>query len=171
MSSDDRPLDTLTTLQNVVASAARLAHDLLRDPLLPRLLDVFGRMPAEDRETVLAVLDREVDLRNLARENPGGVLAGTHVIRPNPNARLYLRMVDNDPPTSSSAEAVMRGTIHATRVIHQAFEGSDDVRRTWEPAIREGLRRLDPAERAALRQAHQRMLDLVDEVAGESPGD
>lgn len=30
-------------------------------------MDVFERMPPEDRDTIIAVLEREVDMRNLSR--------------------------------------------------------------------------------------------------------
>jgi hypothetical protein len=62
-----QPTDTLATLQDLLAAAARIANDLSQETLLPRLLDVFARMPAEDRETIVQILEREVDLRNLAK--------------------------------------------------------------------------------------------------------
>ena len=42
----DQPTDTLSTLQALLAAAARIASDLSQDTLLPRLFDVFARMPS-----------------------------------------------------------------------------------------------------------------------------
>src|SRR5688572_10295493 len=94
----ERPTDTLSTLQDVLAAATRIAQDLSGDRLFPRLVDVFARMPAQDRETILMVLEREVDQRMLTKEAPTAALSGLNVTKPNPNARLYLRLADNEPP-------------------------------------------------------------------------
>jgi hypothetical protein len=41
-----------STLQDMLAAATRIAQNLTGDRLAPRL-DVFARMPVEDRETIL----------------------------------------------------------------------------------------------------------------------
>jgi hypothetical protein len=162
-----RPTDTLSTLQHVLASAARIAQDLTNDPLLPRLLDIFARMPAEDREILANVLEREVDLRNLSKEAPSGPLSGLNVTKPNPNARLYFRVADRDPPPFVTPEEIVQAVIRAARVIHRAAGRRSDLSQVWEPAMIEGLRRVPPAERDVLRWYHRTILQLIDESERE----
>jgi hypothetical protein len=159
----DRSTDALSTLQHVLASAARIAQDLTNDPLLPRLLDIFARMPAEDRETITNVLEREVDLRNLSKEAPSGPLSGLNVTKPNPNARLYFRVADSDPPPFVSPQEIVQAVIRAARVVHRAAGRRSDLSQVWEPAMVEGLRRIEPSERDVLRWYHRTILALIDE--------
>src|SRR5262245_56988929 len=102
----ERPIDTLSTLQHIIASAAKIAQDLAADPLLARFVEIFGRIPVEDRETIVNVLDRETDLRNLSREAPHSPFSGINVTKPNPNARLYFRVADNEDPPFISPEEI-----------------------------------------------------------------
>ena len=166
--ADARPPDALTTLRTVLASAASLAHDLVNDPLLPRFLDVFARMPEEDRETIVNVLEREVDLCNLGKEGPSP-LSGLNVAKPNPNARLYLRVSENEPAPYVAPEEIVQAVIRASRVIHRGIERGADVRGVWESAVAEGFRRLGPAERETLRWFHRTLLALLDDVDREPP--
>src|SRR5262249_49794254 len=54
----------------VLRETLRAARNLLRkitgDPLLVRLLDVYSRTPAEDREVLIGVLEREVTWRRMS---------------------------------------------------------------------------------------------------------
>ena len=155
----DRPTDTLATLEHVLASAARIARDLADDAHLPRLLDVYARMPAEDRETVLNILEREVDLRNLAKDVPA--LSGVQVARPNPNARLYFRVSDSDPPPFVSPEEITQAVVRAAHVLRRAAERDGSLEPSWRAAMLDGLRRVPSEERAMLRGYHQTMLELL----------
>jgi hypothetical protein len=160
----DRPTDTLSTLQDVLAAATRIAQDLSGDRLLPRLLDVFARMPEEDRETILNVLEREVDHRLLTKEAPTAALSGLNITKPNPNARLYLRLADNEPPPYVSSEEVAQSILRASRVVHRARERGHDLRTTWGPTIVEALRRVGEEERETLRGYHRTILELLEEA-------
>jgi len=168
MTSDSSPSDTLSTLQNVVASAAHIAQELTRDPLLARLVDVFARMPAEDRATIIGILEREVDMVVLARSSPSGPLSGINLTRPNPNARLYLRVTEKEPPEYAGAEEIAQAVMRAARAMHRGLARSERERPNWETAIVEGLRRASADERAAVRAVHAHMLALVDEADRES---
>lgn len=159
----DRPTDTLSTLQHVLATAVHIARDLADDEMLPRLLDVFGRMPVEDRATIVAVLEREVDNRNLCKEAPSTGLSGLNVTKPNPNARLYFRVTDSESPAYASPEEIVQAIMRAARVVHRATERGIDLETAWGPAIVEGLRRVGPSEREALRSYHHTILALLDE--------
>ena len=48
------------------------------------------------------LLEREVDLRNLGRAAPSGPLSGVSLTKPNPNARIYLRVTDNEGKTATT---------------------------------------------------------------------
>jgi len=164
----DRPPDTLSTLQNVLASAARLARDIAADPLVSRLLDIVNRMPPEDREVVVNVLEREVDLRNLSKEAPSGSLSGLNVTKPNPNARLYFRVADSEPAPYVVPEEIVQAVIRAARVLRRASGRGSDLASVWEPAMVEGLRRIEAEDRQMLRWYHTRILQILDEAERDS---
>jgi hypothetical protein len=164
VSNDRDPTGPLGTLRYVVASAARLANDLTADPLLGRLVDVFGRMPLEDREAVVNVVEREVELRNMSIESREGPLGGIHPTKVNPNARLYFRVSESEPPPFVPPEEIAQAMIRAAKVMRRAFQRRSDLAAVWEPAVLEGLRRIEPEERETLRWMQRRLLELVDEA-------
>src|SRR5262245_42776307 len=89
--------EAIATLGAMLESASTIANDLAAGGLFDRLQQVFTRMPAEDREAILRVLEREVELRCFSRGT--GDTATGYETRPNPNARLYLRVLtDQEPP-------------------------------------------------------------------------
>lgn len=165
MPADPNPTGKFETLRNVLASASRLATNLSANPLAGRLLNVLDRMPEEDRETLVMVLEREVDLRLMSRDGHGP-LSGHRVTRANPNARLYLRVNEADAPPHIAPEEIVQAVIRASRVMHRSFQrGSQSQMRTvWGPAIVRGLRDLAADERESLRWFHQTILDFVDEA-------
>lgn len=165
----DGPNDPLTTLQHVLASAAQIAHDLAGDTLLPRLLDVFARMPPEDREGIAAVLEREIDLVNLSRAAPSGPLSGVQLTKLNPNARLYLRMTDSEPAPYIAPQELVQAVIRAARLMHRAIGRRADQVEIWEAAMTQGLTLVEPEERETLRWYHRRILELLD-AAERKPG-
>jgi hypothetical protein len=154
-------------LQHVLASASKIAQDLVGDRLTARLLDVFGRMPVEDRETIVNVIEREVDLRNLSRSAPSGPLSGVTVSKPNPNARLYLRTTDNEPPPYVAPEEIVQAVVRAARIMHRAVGRGTDLSQVWEPAMIDGLKLVPPDERESLRWYHRAVLDLLDRAESE----
>ncbi len=156
------PNDPLTTLQHVLASAAQIARDLAGDVLLPRLLDAFARMPADDREGIINVLEREVDLVNLSKSAPSGSLSGIQLTKLNPNARLYLRITDSDPAPYIAPEELVQAVIRAARLMHRAIGRRPDQVESWETAIVQGLVMIEPEERETLRWYHRRILELLD---------
>jgi len=165
----DGPTDPLATLQHVLASAAQIAQDLAGDVLIPRFLDVFSRMPPEDRETVVMLLEREVDLRNLSKAASSGPLSGISLTKPNPNARIYLRVTDNDPGPSVTPEEIVQAVMRAARVMHRALERRPDLANVWEPPMIRALAMIEPAERETVRWYHRRILELLD-AAERKPG-
>jgi hypothetical protein len=158
--------DALTMLKNVLASAATIADDLGSDPLLARPVDVFARMPPEDREPIVKVLEREVDLRLLGKEAPTASLSGLSLTKPNPSARLYFRVTDTEVPYVAPEE-IMQAVTRATRVLKRASERGTDLQTVWLPAMIAGLRMVDPSERETLRWYHRTILALLDEAERE----
>ena len=160
----DRPTDTLSTLQHVLASAAGIARDLAGDPLLARLLDVFARTPPEDREAIVGIFEREVDLRNLAIRAPSAPFSGVQVTKPNPNARLYFRVADKDSVPFVSPQEIVQAVMRAARVIHRAAQRGVDLEQVWRAPMVEGLERIAPEERETMRWYHAAILKLLDEA-------
>jgi hypothetical protein len=163
------PNDPLTTLQHVLASAAQIAHDLAGDALIPRLLDVFARIPPADREGIVNVLEREIDLVNLSRGAPSGPLSGVQLTKLNPNARLYLRLTDSEPAPYIAPEELVQAVIRAARLMHRAIGRRPDQVAVWEAAMVHGLGLVEPEERETLRWYHRRILELLD-TAEHEPG-
>jgi hypothetical protein len=162
------PTDTLETLQHVLASAAGIAQDLAGDPLLARLLDVFSRIPREDREAILGIIERECDLRNLSLQSPSSPLSGLNLTKPNPNARLYFRVAESHPVPYATPEEVVQAVIRAAQVVHRSAERGFDLMRAWGPVIREGFQRIPQAERQTLRGYHEAVLKLLDQAEPDS---
>ena len=92
------PVSKLETLRALLETAWRLAEEMASgaDPLYERWRRTYRRMPADDRETVVGVVEREVEMRNIARRSRDSV-SGFEVSRPNPNARLYVRAFGETP--------------------------------------------------------------------------
>jgi hypothetical protein len=159
------PYSKLATLFTLLETASALLEELegVSDRQLARLAGVFTRMPAEDREPILAILEREVELRLLARER-GATVSGFDIVRPNPNARLYIRVFGRQPVYHSRDE-LMRATLRAARMmLHTPERMHDD----WEAATLEAFRALTPAERAAIKSHNQEMLSLLERFEGET---
>jgi len=161
------PTDAIETLQHVLASAAHIAQALAGDPLLPRLLDVFGQAPGEDRETLVNILEREIDLRNLSKAAPSGPLSGLNVTRVNPNARLYFRVAESEPVPFVAPQEIVQAIIRAARVIHRASQRGVDLDAVWGPAMVEGYQRIEPEERKILLWYHRQVLKYLDEAERE----
>lgn len=154
----------ILVLRELIDAAVGLAADLAADPLLDRLICVFGRMPAEDRETLLGVLEREVELRVLERTMSQEALSGLVPSRPNPNARLYTRVVRGQEAVPYlSRDEMMLAIIRAGRAMHQTLATTtDDV--GWRAVVAEALEHLGPEARAAVRWTNATMLALLDEI-------
>jgi len=149
--------ESLRTLKALIDSAGVVLADLIDDPLFARLTRVFGRIPTGDRETILGVLEREMQVRRTI-EAAGNVVG--LALRPNPNARLYTRVIV-DPPHLDRAVAVVN-TLRAIRTLHEAVAPTDS---DWKEIAREALRSLGDAERASTARFAAEVVKLVEESA------
>jgi hypothetical protein len=166
---DPDPTDRLETLRALVQAAGRVATTLQGDGHFARLAHVFTRMPPEDREVVLSVLEREVELRALSRERRTASLTGFDVTRPNPAARLYVRVceAEQEAPYMSRQE-LMLAVLRSARGMHATFVL--DPHGEWQDAFLDALRLLTAEERATVRWTNAQMLTLVDRVDAELRG-
>ena len=158
----DGPLATLVTL---LRAASKLLERLRGDQrTFLRLLGVVARMPEEDREPVLAILEREVAWREMA---DGAVLGLPSGLRVNPGARLYLRVYDAATPVFPPEE-VAAALSRASRVLQAALAGPPDSRESLVAAIRGVYLAQPPRERAAVELCCDTVVAARDErVAAE----
>ena len=156
------PLDRFEVLRSLIDATASLARELTDDPMLERLLGVFARMPEQDREALLGVLEHEVQERLLARD-VGDSMAQVE-LRPNPKAQLYFRVIGPEPTSEVELFTFLRGMQTVQRTI-----GSFDAR--WRGAILEALRQMDPAERARIDAFNREVRLLLKECARAVPAE
>lgn len=159
--------EELETLRAILAAAARMVDEYVdrsSAPLRGRWERAFERMPAGDRETVVAAVEREVDLR-LLTAGDGEPILGISGLRPNPGARLYLRVFDGDLPKLDRDE-VMLATLRAARMMFGPDAPPRDE--AYGEAVRAAFRALSPEERAALARYNRDMLRVLVECDAEA---
>jgi len=149
---DALPLETVRTL---LESASRLLGEFADDPLLARLTKVFTRMPAADREPVVAMLEREVQARVTAEAV--GDLTGLS-LRPNPRARLYTRILTDDP--RPDPRRAVQQALRAIQITHDAVAPMDSE---WKAIACDALGQTSAAERASVEHFVRELLGLVEE--------
>ena len=147
--------DRLGTLRDVLRTASTLL-DQMSDPVLDRLVRAFLRLPAPDRAAVVTVIEREADMLRLA-EVADGALTPFRSMRPNPAARLYLRVTEKPTPYLSREE-MMLATLRAVRTIHGSLR---DLRADWQEAVLDTFRTLEPAEHAQVAEFAREILALL----------
>jgi len=140
------------TLEDVLRTAVGLVREIGSDPLVGRLLAAFRALPVEDREVIVGVLEREARSREMARTTAES-LTGL-VLRPNPNARLYVRVMDQEPVPDRRRAVV--AAVRAMRLMHNGPLQGD-----WETEATAALRELEPDERASIEAFNRRMLALI----------
>jgi hypothetical protein len=146
------PLDTLTTL---IDAANGVVAELSVHTYLPRLLQLFRRLPERDRESVLGVLEREVEARRLSVEAADG-----RVGEPNPLASLYVRVFDTERPLPVvSRDEMVQSTIQGIALM-ATFP--DPMLHEMEAALSEAVRLLSRDEAAALLSVHEEILALAE---------
>ena len=159
---DQGALSGLHALRDVLETAQMLVADLetTTDPLGARLTQLFARMPAADREPILGILERELE-RRLIAESVADSITGIR-LRPNPHARVYLRVIDQEPELNRAE--MMRGTVRAMSMYHKAFT---IIRQDWDATALEALRALDPAARADVGRFARELAVLVERCESE----
>jgi hypothetical protein len=149
----------LGDLQKALEAALDLAHQLADDPLLGRLIGIFRKAPIQDRETIVAILEREIAGRLLSRATEKPVGQSTHL---NPNARLYVRAhstkldkrhFDYDEMVIADVRAMRIASM--IRYVPEIYDG-------WKAAIREAM---DHVEEPIRTVAEELLHDVLAAIA------
>lgn len=156
-----RPDDSQEALRGLLETATKLVADLSDDPIFRRLLTVFSRMPAEDREPILAILEREVDGRLLCEAS--AAMTGVRS-RPHPGARLYAGVIEPESPPVRE-EAIL-AAVRAMRVFRRDVAPAAAV---WEAQMLQALRALDLDEIESIGRFNRFLHELIERVKGERP--
>ena len=136
----------LQALGAMLRGASELVAEVAADPLFRRLLGVFTAMPTGDRETIIRVLEREVDLRGMSRDTQAYIGLETY---PNPNARLYVRAFAPAAQTSQlDQDDMMLATVRFGRVAQLLL--TPEMHEEWVAASREAFPHMEPEERAGV---------------------
>jgi len=165
MHKDGEAASHAGVLRETLRAARNLVRRIAGDSLLLRLLDVYSRTPEQDREVIVTVLEREVALRVLGSAATGTPITGLSLARPNPNARLYVRVLDRGDDTSYvSREEMMHATLRTVRALHLTLSTTEHSGE-WEAGIRDALTRLSSEELEGVRWVNRRILELADDAA------
>ncbi|HEV7730833.1 MAG TPA: hypothetical protein VGR62_01665 [Candidatus Binatia bacterium] len=159
------PVRGLDALRTMLDSAGQLVTTLLHDPFLPRLIAAFQTIPTEDRETILGIIERDVAMRR-ADTDGSGRLMGMHNVRPNPNARLYVRVVEpdtGDTPYLAVEELVLAIT-RAARVTHRVMLTTSGDSKKWRDTVMTTFQAMPPDELAAVAWCMRAALAVVEHI-------
>ena len=152
--------DDIRELGKLLEEARGLTHELRDDPLFARLLDVFTRMPPGDREIVIGALEREVRTRTVSQEVADDL---TQIdLRPNPNAQIYLRVVERADESPIDMMAFLRAAYSLQR-------GIDALDPRWRGMVLMALRQIDPRARASVKRFNDTITELVAEAERLGP--
>jgi hypothetical protein len=154
--------DDLRELGALLEAARGLMHELRDDALFMRLLDVFARMPPGDREVVIGALEREVQTRCVSQDVADDL---TQIaLRPNPNAQIYLRVVEKAEESPVDMLAFLRAAYNLQR-------GIDALDPRWRGMVLMALRQIDPAGRASVERFNRTITELLAEAERLGPVD
>jgi hypothetical protein len=148
----------LAALRGLLGAALELASQMA-DPLLERLIAVFRRLPEEDREVIIGIIEREAESRHMGDATGG---ATGMVLRPNPHARLYVRVIAPEPTVEQ--DKIIIASARAIRMLNKVI---GPIQERWRVAMLETFRGLDPEERAAVVRFNRDMLAMIEEVEHE----
>jgi len=159
----------LDMLASLLESAVDLLRQLSDDPMLSRLVKSYASLPREDRAFVAGVLEREVAFR-LTTLNGGDRLSGFGA-RANPNARLYLRVVQAAPERvpSLSHDDIVYSSVRSARIMKLVL--SPNLYDRWRAATAEAFGILEDEDRRAVRAVVSELLAILDrvEIADREP--
>lgn len=156
-------LDKLDDLRTTLQAASGLAAELMADPLLMRLIQVFHAMPTHDRATVVGAIERDVQSRLLSRATERVTGQGSV---PNPRARLYIRThgpaVEED---DLERDDMMLATLRALRVVPILL--LPEIHAVWRDATRAALEDVDAATRDGVERLVREVLDLLADIRAQ----
>jgi hypothetical protein len=148
----------LTALRGLLGAALELVAEIA-DPLLERLVAAFRRLPEEDREVIVGIIEREAESRHMGDATAS---ATGMALRPNPHARLYVRVIAPEPAVEQ--DKIIIASARAIRMLNKVI---GPIQERWRVAMLETFRGLDPDERAAVVRFNRDMLAMIEEVEHE----
>ena len=155
--------DPVETLQTLLQTASTLVRSLSGDPEFLRLVSAFERIPSQDRSVILGVLEREVEMRRTVGGAPAD-LTGLQVLKPNPNARLYVRVFQKAATElPGDHDDLVLSTLQTARVLTLVLAPSMFAR--WRAAALEAFTLLEPEELDAARRVFDELVLIGDEAA------
>ena len=159
LGGSDKPSEKLDVLRTLLESAARIAGELASgtDPLLAQLGRIVEKAPPEDLEVLLGVLEREIEAK-INADATCDAMTGLS-LRPNPNARLYTRVIDPEP--AFERQEVILAAIRAMRGLHHAVE---QKALDWESITQEALRTSSSAERESIARFCSMIVAYIESV-------
>jgi hypothetical protein len=162
----------LDALRTMLDTAGRLVSTLARDPLLGRLLAAFQAIPAAEREAIVAIIERDVAMRR-ADMDGSGTLIGMHNVRPNPNARLYVRVMESDAGDVPflSFEELIGAVTRAARVMHRVMVTTPTANETWKDKVLATFEQLPPEELESIAWCLRHGIGLIDALAAKRAGE
>lgn len=160
------PGDRQAVLRSLLDAAVKVVGDLAADPLLGRMVTVFARMPPADRETILGILEREVDAR-LLTEATRQTMSGIGLV-PNPSARIYTRVIERDQEAPLNRDETVFASVRAMRMFSRSVGPAAEV---WEANMLAALRELDVEELDTIGRFVELLLAQVESVRRQRGGD
>jgi hypothetical protein len=142
----------LEALHALLTSAQQLAQTLKDDPTLPRLLRALASIPPEERATLASVLERETGARRI---NEGFAPLNGVRLHVNPNARLFVRVLDGEEPSGDPELEEHDILPEVLRLMQRVpLVLTPEAQAAWRPAVERALDMLPPrGRRACLRFA------------------
>jgi hypothetical protein len=153
------PHDPHDALRGLLETASKVVEELAEEPLFRRLLEVFARMPEDDREPILSILEREVHGRLLG--TAAEPLTSVR-LRPNPRARLYARVIEPDVAVVHLDTTV--AIVRAMRAFHREIASAPAM---WEAQILEALRALEVDELESIARFNRLLLAQIEQCKRE----
>jgi hypothetical protein len=159
----------LDALNSVLVSAQQLIEALESDPLIGRMLAALAGLPPDDRQTLVTAIERGVAWRRV-NESVSDVVGVR--LRVNPNARLFVRVIDREAPKAPLPPEPEDVLISILRALRRApIVAADAARAIWEPAAAAALEMLSPEERRACVRVVRTFLALLERIVGDDdPG-
>ena len=153
--------ESFKTLKLLLETASNLVGELATDRLFARLLAVFARMPGEDREPILGILEREVDARHLT-DATAKTMSGIR-LHPNPSARIYARAIDQDVEAPLNRQETVMASVRAMRMFHRAVGPVADI---WAANLYEAFRGLEGDELESIEGFARLLIEQIDRCKG-----
>jgi hypothetical protein len=155
----DEPGEKIEVLRTLLESASRIAGELASgtDPVVAQLSRIIKKAPPEDLNVLLGVLEREIDAKADA-DLTADAMTGLS-LRPNPNARLYTRVIDREP--TFERHEVILAAVRAVRSIHQTVEERSV---DWYEVAEEALRTSTPEERESAAKFCRLILEFIETI-------